>query len=59
MSIKIVTDSTCDLPQSVIEELGITVVPLFINLFDKCNGFIAVESVIPHYGIDSISKWSC
>lgn len=31
MTIKIVTDSTCDLPQSVIDELGITVVPLFIN----------------------------
>ena len=35
MSIKIVTDSTCDLPENVIQELGITVVPLFINLFDK------------------------
>jgi DegV family protein with EDD domain len=35
MNIKIVTDSTCDLPQNVIQELGITVVPLFINLFDK------------------------
>jgi DegV family protein with EDD domain len=31
MAIKIVTDSTCDLPQSVIDELGITVIPLFIN----------------------------
>ena len=35
MSIKIVTDSTCDLPQSVIADLGITVVPLFINFGDK------------------------
>ena len=35
MSIKIVTDSTCDLPEEVICDLGITVVPLFINLFDK------------------------
>jgi len=35
MTIKIVTDSTCDLPKNVIEALGITVVPLFINLFDK------------------------
>jgi DegV family protein with EDD domain len=35
MTIKIVTDSTCDLPKNVIEDLGITVVPLFINLFDK------------------------
>jgi DegV family protein with EDD domain len=32
MTIGIVTDSTCDLPQSVIQELGITVVPLFINI---------------------------
>ena len=35
MTIKIVTDSTCDLPENVIQDLGITVVPLFINLFDK------------------------
>jgi DegV family protein with EDD domain len=32
MTIRIVTDSTCDLPQSVIDELGITVVPLYINI---------------------------
>jgi len=38
MTIKIVTDSTCDLPENVIEELGITIVPLFINIFDK--GFL-------------------
>lgn len=31
MTIKIVTDSTCDLPQSVIDQLGITVIPLFVN----------------------------
>lgn len=35
MSIAIVTDSTCDLPQHVIEELGIKVIPLFINIGDK------------------------
>jgi len=35
MSIKIVTDSTCDLPQSVIDQLGITVVPLYINFGDR------------------------
>jgi DegV family protein with EDD domain len=35
MTIKIVTDSTCDLPESVIQEFEITVVPLFINIFDK------------------------
>ena len=32
MSIKIVTDSTCDLPSSVIEQYGIAVVPLYINV---------------------------
>ncbi|MBE0669902.1 MAG: DegV family protein [Anaerolineales bacterium] len=35
MTIGIVTDSTCDLPQEVIQELGITVIPLFINIGDK------------------------
>jgi len=35
MEIRIVTDSTCDLPASVIDELGITVVPLYINIGDQ------------------------
>ena len=35
MTIKIVTDSTCDLPQAVIDELGIAVVPLYLNFGDK------------------------
>ena len=35
MGIRIVTDSTCDLPENVIRELRITVIPLYINLFDK------------------------
>ena len=35
MSISIVTDSTCDLPQSIIQELNITVIPLFINIGEK------------------------
>lgn len=38
MTIGIVTDSTCDLPQEIIQALGITVVPLFINIGDK--GFL-------------------
>lgn len=38
MTIKIVTDSTCDLPDSVIKELGITVIPLYINIGDQ--GFL-------------------
>ncbi len=35
MSIKIVTDSTCDLPKSIIDQLGITVVPLYINIQER------------------------
>lgn len=35
MTIRIVTDSTCDLPSGVIDELGIKVVPLYINIGDK------------------------
>jgi DegV family protein with EDD domain len=35
MSIRIVTDSTCDLPLDTIERLGIVVLPLFINIGDK------------------------
>ncbi|MFU8771850.1 MAG: DegV family protein [Anaerolineales bacterium] len=35
MTIRIVTDSTCDLPQSVIDELGIKVVPLYITIGQK------------------------
>ena len=35
MTIKIVTDSTSDLPPEVIQALGITVVPLYINIDDK------------------------
>lgn len=35
MSIAIVTDSTCDLPQHVIQNVGINVIPLFINIGDK------------------------
>ena len=34
MSIRVVTDSTCDLPAELIEEYGITVVPLYINFID-------------------------
>lgn len=34
MSIRIVTDSTCDLPKDVIEKYGITVVPAYINFTD-------------------------
>jgi len=35
MAIKIVTDSTCDLPAEVIKNLGITVIPLYINIGDQ------------------------
>ena len=32
MSIRIVTDSNCDLPQGIIDDYGITVVPMYINI---------------------------
>jgi DegV family protein with EDD domain len=35
MTIKIVTDSTCDLPEKVVRDLDITVVPLYINIGDE------------------------
>ena len=35
MTIKIVTDSTCDLPESVVRELDITVIPLYINIGEQ------------------------
>ncbi|HEY78138.1 MAG TPA: DegV family protein [Dehalococcoidia bacterium] len=35
MTVKIVTDSTADLPASVIEELGINVVPLYVRFGEK------------------------
>ncbi|MGD2162508.1 MAG: DegV family protein [Anaerolineales bacterium] len=35
MTIRIVTDSTCDLPDEVIEKYGITVVPLYINVGEE------------------------
>jgi DegV family protein with EDD domain len=38
MTIKIVTDSTCDLPLDVIQDLDITLVPLYINIGDR--GFL-------------------
>lgn len=35
MTIRIVTDSTCDLPEEIVAEYGITVVPLYVNLGDE------------------------
>jgi DegV family protein with EDD domain len=35
VSIRIVTDSTCDLPPAVVAQYGITVVPLYINIGDR------------------------
>ena len=35
MTIRIVTDSTCDLPAKVIDRYGIGVVPLYINIGDQ------------------------
>jgi len=35
MAIKIVTDSTCDLPQSLAEEFGIHVIPVYVQFGNK------------------------
>ena len=35
MTVRIVTDSTCDVPPDVVEKLGIKVVPVYINIGDK------------------------
>ena len=35
MAIRIVTDSTCDLPGAIVAEYGMTVVPLYINFGDQ------------------------
>ena len=35
MSIKIVTDSTCDLPPGIVADLGITVVPCYLNFGEE------------------------
>lgn len=35
MTIRIVTDSTCDLPQELADELGITVIPCYLNIAGK------------------------
>jgi DegV family protein with EDD domain len=35
VSIKIVSDSTCDLPQEIVTQYDITIVPLYINIGDR------------------------
>lgn len=35
LNIKIVTDSTCDLPESVVQDLGVTVIPGYVTLDGK------------------------
>lgn len=35
MAIRIVTDTTCDIPQSLAEEFGITVVPVYVQFGNK------------------------
>jgi DegV family protein with EDD domain len=35
MTIRVVTDSTCDLPSDIIRKLGISVLPLYINIRGK------------------------
>jgi DegV family protein with EDD domain len=35
VAIKVLADSTCDLPANIVDELGINVVPLYINIGDQ------------------------
>ena len=35
MTVRVTTDSTCDLPAGVISKLGIQVIPLFIHVGDR------------------------
>ncbi len=57
MSVKIVADSTCDLPQSIIQEFDISVVPLYINIGDQ--GYLDGVDItrkdfyikLPHYDV--------
>lgn len=35
MKIRIVADSTCDLPQSLVEKYGITIIPMYINVGEQ------------------------
>jgi DegV family protein with EDD domain len=35
MAIKIVTDSTCDLPTEIVKERGISVIPMYINFGEQ------------------------
>lgn len=44
MSIKITSDSTCDLPQALLEQYQITIVPLYVNL----------DGVVHRDGIDIV-----
>jgi len=35
MTIKVIADSTCDLPAAIVDELKISILPLYINIGDK------------------------
>ena len=35
MTIRIVTDSTCDLPEEIVSQQKITIIPLHINVGEK------------------------
>ena len=35
MTVRVVTDSTCDIPGTIVAELGITIVPLTVRFGDE------------------------
>ena len=45
--IRVVTDSSCDLPQEVVEELGITIVPLVVRIGNE--EFLETDLSIDEY----------
>ena len=46
MTIKIVTDSTCDLPREIIEKYDITVIPAYINFTEAIEALFSAHPAI-------------
>ena len=62
MNIQVITDSTCDIPESLADELGIRVVPIYLRFGDKTyrdgvditkDEFYAMLATSPHHPASS------